>query len=305
MGDYMSEFSWSLSRAKTFYRCRRGYYYHYYASQYDPNIALLKGMQTLPSFVGSVLHSVAKTAIWCKLATGSVEEDLLLLLAMEKLNETMSACRDKANWARLNSKKVVMLQEAYYFMDASLIRRIEGFREKIKLLVNNLVASQTLKEIDPSKSRQVLEVDRLTDFRFEGTKIFVKLDLLDSIKAPIYVIRDFKTGDTVDMYQPPLYTLAVMNRFAVPQDTVETYIEYLNHNQAKRFPVTTRLIDHTAEFMRTSIAEMKGFLKNRAKNTPLSADAFPGQNNDEICYRCNFIEVCDQYKGKAFLKMVP
>src|SRR5512145_2623094 len=49
-------FSWSVSRHDCLASCARRYYYSYYASREDPEIARLKRLSALPLWTGSVVH---------------------------------------------------------------------------------------------------------------------------------------------------------------------------------------------------------------------------------------------------------
>src|SRR5512145_1798644 len=49
-------FSWSVSRHDCLASCPRRYYYSYYASRVDPEIARLKRLSALPLWTGSVVH---------------------------------------------------------------------------------------------------------------------------------------------------------------------------------------------------------------------------------------------------------
>ena len=76
-----SDFSWSVSRHDAFARCRRRYFYSYYAANEDPEIQRLKKLSALPMWAGSVVHETIEAVLKSRDAMPSADEQETLIRA--------------------------------------------------------------------------------------------------------------------------------------------------------------------------------------------------------------------------------
>ena len=76
-----TEFSWSVSRHDSFARCRRRYFYSYYAANEDPEIQRLKKLSALPMWAGSVVHETIEAVLKSRDVMPSPDEQEALIRA--------------------------------------------------------------------------------------------------------------------------------------------------------------------------------------------------------------------------------
>ena len=81
VGPVGTDFSWSVSRHDAFARCRRRYFYSYYASNDDPEILRLKKLSALPMWAGSVVHETIETLLKTRDTLPSPDEQEALIRA--------------------------------------------------------------------------------------------------------------------------------------------------------------------------------------------------------------------------------
>lgn len=299
-----SEFSWSNARHHKMLQCLRLLYLHHYGSLgghlrgavADTRRAyLLKQLVTLEMILGSVIHEFAREiAIAIRDRLPVPGYDLLLERARSRLNQACRSSRDKEAFLR-TPKQQIMLQHAWYGreLSAETVERIAG---KLRRCLAQLCASAVWADLADCRVDDILIVDSLSTFAYEGTKIYAAPDLA-YVHGDRLTIVDWKTGDDRKALEQILvYALFLRDGKGIPYEEGHWNLRIVNLDQGTDVtrPITPYLLEHATERMRWSIAEMRGLLVDPERNLPKPKEAFPliSVQNQKRCRTCNFYELC-------------
>lgn len=306
MAELQNEFSWSKSRHERFAECRRAYFYTYYGSwggwEAEHGTAVrelyvLKKLSSRWQWAGSVVHATLKRMLQAAKATGS-------FWPLEKtLERTRTRARSEWAWSREKSywrepSRIVGLVEHEY---GEVVPDADWKRLYDQVIEGSLRAfyeSPVLEELRRVPREAWLSVDELDSWEFEGTKIWVAVDLAYRDAAGRVHILDWKTGKErgVDHTQVGIYAMYAQRKWAVAPEEVRGGLVYLVPNGVPGGDVVPVAADAAAleacrSAMRSSIAEMRGLLTDPVKNVAVE-EAFPRPPVRDACKRCPFRRPC-------------
>lgn len=135
--------------------------------------------------------------------------------------------------------------------------------------------------------------DKIAEFYHEGTKVYVKVDLLYKI-GDKYIIVDWKTGkeDDEDENQVLLYSKYVSEKYGVDPENIVCRLEYLKFSENREFQFEKEDIEDMNYLILGNVSKMTEYLEDSSINKPKSIDAFSKCKNEIMCNNCNFRKSC-------------
>ena len=298
-------FSWSNSRHKKQQRCPRLLYLHHYlalggyhagATEESRRAFLLKQLVTLDILLGGILHDFAREfVIAIRDGCTPPTREALLLRARASLNAAYVSSLDREAYLR-NPRSGTMLREIYCGHDLPP-EAIERIASKLACCIEHLCASAVWDDLARCRAEDIITVDALATFVFEGTLVYAAPDLAYTLGG--VTIVDWKTGDDRSAAEQILvYALFLRDGLRIPYQEGHWFGRVINLREGTdvKLPITSALLDHAAERMRSSIREMRGYLADPEQNIPKPKDAFPliPSGNRKICDGCNFLPMCSE-----------
>jgi hypothetical protein len=293
-----NEFSWSLSRNRTFRDCPLRYWFHYYGSwggwEADApaearELYLLKNITNLHLIAGDTVHRAIEFMLQ-NLAQGTIS-DAEKVVAWCKTEMQRGFMESREGVWQQKPKAFTRLFEHHYGPPPSrdLLTRIAG---KVGTSVRNFYSSAALAVIRETDPNEWLPMETLDTFDFEGTRVYAVPDFACRHRGEV-LLFDWKTGrpDKRNRDQLVLYTLFAAAKWGVDPDRVRGAPVYLlNGGDFDPQPVTPEDRDRIGDDVRSSIRRMRELLVDAATNTARREDfeATPGH----VCRSCNFRGAC-------------
>ncbi|MEA3560573.1 MAG: PD-(D/E)XK nuclease family protein [Candidatus Omnitrophota bacterium] len=304
MTAFKNEFSWSKSRDEIFRECRRKYYYSKYGFwegwnfNADPGIReiyILKQLKSRYMWKGEVVHYIVSETIKDLEAERyyPLNHYLDLLTARMRNDFRMSANR----YYRENPKKTTGLFEHEYNIDVAKeewVKLSESARDCLK----NFFADPFYARLRDKDSTRVLQNEKTQKFTFEGTTIWVKLDLVIKDNSGITII-DWKTGRFPDndfSIQLGCYSLYAMQQWNLSLKDLSAVEFNLGSLKNIIHEIDEDKLNHVKSYMKKSIISMKKLLYDPLKNLARKDD-FACTDNEKACRMCNFKKVCKTNTG--------
>ena len=295
------EFSWSYSRNEKFQECPRDYYYHYYASHNGWEMEAseparlayrLKNLTSLPLETGAAVHEGAAAAIHRARAGGpAFTYDDFYSLARGRLNKAWRDSQDFAGWVQ-SPKRRRMFHEIYYGhgIDEDAIAKA---KKQLTACFQNLMESQSYREAIAAPRCELKGVEEFITFDIDGIPIHAVPDLVYRRGDGAWMVIDWKSGQNKgdDTVQALLYTLHVRERFGAAAENIRVRVEYLFLGASEEYAFTDDILDRKADDIRDSVAAMRGYLRDAARNEPLDKDSFPMRLDTSLCRYCNFYQL--------------
>ena len=299
------EFSWSWTRSQVFLNCKRWYFHAYYsfwggwrreASNLSRHAYRLKRLVTLDQLFGISVHNQIHRMI-----------DESQKMTVEEFTASVRKALNRAFWDSKYKREewyeqpsnINMLHEMYY--DGEIPeQQIEEYRERITVIANHLLSSQTFMDIFDGKAKKIrlISSERFRLLEMEGVKVWMVLDLVfQDLESGKFVVVDFKTGkpSSSDRVQLLLYALFLKEAFNLSSlDQMELRNEYLATGKHASFTPGQTEMEFVQSLIQTSVKEMKAYLRVPEQNVPLDMERFEQTRNRAICRRCAFRELCDR-----------
>jgi CRISPR/Cas system-associated exonuclease Cas4 (RecB family) len=223
------EFSWSLSRHKTFLDCQRKYAYDYYIphncrKEDAPTISRdayrLKKITNLEMLFGNAVHDIIFIVIKHRqyLSTKHVPSEGELVLRLRNILNTafQDSMNRKSLW-KTRPKYYTMLHEIYY--NGSLpAEKVNDIQEILDVCIKQLFSSKTFNDILNKKHMRFIEAERFRYTHINDVKVtFVTDFVYRDIQEGKWIIVDWKTGKESyeDRNQPALYAMYLQKAFNV------------------------------------------------------------------------------------------
>jgi len=297
MAKFKSVLTWSFSRSRLFQECRRAYYYNYYASwggweakadEFCRKAYILKNMQNVDTWVGDMVHQLIKWVLEQRIKGTEITYEEAANRAKRNLTWTWEQSRSEM-W-RENVKKNLNLFEHYYKQEPD---REELFTkmQKVTKSLHAIYNSGILATISSLPKENVLAMDELDSFQFEGVKVFAVPDF--ALKKENYIMFDWKTGkpSEKDRQQLSLYILYAMEKWKVSLENIRIVPVYLAQPEVSFTPVAPVAPEEMRSFIRSSLKAMRSVLSDPAQN---KADPELCFKTEEAwrCNKCKFREIC-------------
>lgn len=286
--EFTDILGWSHSRYNTFSRCKRQYYFQYYA-KYDLDnvvkIAVLKKLTSVPLEIGNVSHKLIKT----------------LLTRLQKTADVIDRERF-FDYAERRAKEIFrtqLFQEVYY-KDKNRVDFETEIYPYVKAAMENLLDSDRLQwlfeEALVEKDDWLIEPDGYGECRIDNMKAYCKVDFLFPIGDEIYVI-DWKTGKHSGKHLEQLKGYAAWVHFHYEKDwsLIKPVVAYLLPEYEENSVTINEFdIEDFTEKIRRETDAMYEYLQEPELNIPNEKEAFEMTENLKLCKFCNFRELCDR-----------
>ena len=299
-----SEFSWSVSRHDAFARCRRRYFYSYYAANEDPEIQRLKKLSALPMWAGSVVHETIEAVLKTRDVMPSPDEQEALIRAAVH-GQMLTDWRE----SEAGSVRFRLFEHEYQVaVDPEDKKVLVG---TVMRSLRNFFRSPVLAEAFAAGRGQWLSVEDLVSFNVGSVSVFLRMDLAFRDGQGRVVIVDWKTGRGEGKFsevQVAGYALyAAEQGWAAPEE-IQTELAYIAIPRYVRRSVDRRKLDHARNFIAKSAGNMKSLLLDPLANFARLED-FPMIDRPQVCRRCNFRRLCfprpDEAEAVAATAVLP
>jgi CRISPR/Cas system-associated exonuclease Cas4 (RecB family) len=295
-----SEFSWSVSRHDAFARCRRRYFYSYYAANEDPEIQRLKKLSALPLWAGSVVHETIESVLKSRDAIPSTDEQEALIRAAVH-GQMLTDWRE----SEAGSVRFRLFEHEYEVP-------VEPDDKKILVgtvmrSLRNFFKSPILAEAFAAGRPRWLSLEDLVSFNVGDVPVFLRMDLAFRDRDGRVVIVDWKTGRGEGKFsevQVAAYALyAAEQGWAAPEE-IQTELAYLAVPRYVRRSVDRRKLDHLRAFVAKSAKNMRALLLDPLANLARLED-FPMIDRPSACRRCPFRRLCFPRADEAAVAAAP
>lgn len=284
---YTPVLGWSISRYEVFDKCKRQYFYAYYA-KHVPGVPyykmmLLRDLTSLPLEVGAIVHDVIESFLRRLQKNDSdIDEQRFFQYARQKAEDCFS-------------KKSFI--ETYYRQTESLAAG--KAYEKIDACLKNFIGSPSYSWIFMKalcgRENWMIEPEGYGETRLDGMKAYCKMDFCMPVGGDVYIL-DWKTGardGAKHSAQLKGYAAAASHNFGIPWNRIFPKIVYL-YPAYDEFELQ---LDHDGysafiEAIRKQTEEMRACCSKAEENIPLPIDAFPMKPTPSACRQCRFQELC-------------
>ncbi|GAB4474731.1 MAG: hypothetical protein Kow00124_15010 [Anaerolineae bacterium] len=305
--DQWTEFSWSVSRHTMFRQCRRRYYLNYYGARRvrEANSAIisaiwwLKQIVDLPTWIGSVVHHVAASAIDDIRSRRRVDQADHIRRGLEYYRGGIDA-----SWrgAKHEGQWIVLFEHTY--STPTLAEDVRAGERQVEALIKALFSSDAYRRIVDVVSQSpdvALEVDEpFQFFEFDASpvaglvRVFAIPDVL-LYENDTALIIDWKTGGVgyeSIRDQAGVYRLYAKYHYDLPEDAITVQIADLASGGVSVDPPGgTPTVAEADGFIRASIAAMVEQMDDLEYNT-VSIGSFPMTEDRSLCRRCGFRRAC-------------
>jgi CRISPR/Cas system-associated exonuclease Cas4 (RecB family) len=317
-----NDFSWSFSRANTFEECQKKYWYTYYGAwegwpktpydsrpSIDPlasHLYMLKNMQSMPTFIGTVVHSTIEHFLKKRMA---IEKDTLMHHAELAFEKGLVEAKE-GTWKK-SPKKHTNLFEFYHGPGVS-DEAIEHAKQKIATSLENWYASSIVQSLLFHKAASIHSIEELSFFQLQNAfKIIVVIDLAlfwkNSDGTKTAILFDWKTGKETEKTENQLYLYAIFAHsvWKIPYDKIILSPFYLFDNAYYKIGAKQ---DKTLDLDKVKKTEDEVFDSCKKLSTyhptpenKTSVEQFSYTNAREKCRTCPFKAVCEgaQYEAKG------
>lgn len=317
----LNQFRWSFSRDACFQECKRKYWYTYYGSwegwpktpfdtreAIDPLAAYLytkKQMQTLPAFVGSVVHAIIESALKKKMMGFELPaEETLVQEGLKRFQNGIQDAKEE-KW-KVHPKKHTSLFEWYYQETPPSAEEIGHLEEKVITLLHNWYLSPIREKLLSHPQANCRGVEELIEFKVDG--LFPALAIIDCIvewkhqedaQKSRFLLFDWKTGAEKEeiLQQLTAYALAIQTAWNTPLQAITIipfYIAqgpqgYVKYGEGQKTAIQQTQIEAVKEQIRTGCKEM---MPHHVDSGAPPLENFPCTQDKTRCRYCPFLEIC-------------
>lgn len=283
---------WSSSRYELFSKCKRQYFYTYYA-KYDTSTPLeklkaLKELTSVPLEIGNVIHHVIEGFLRrLQKSDAQIDESRFLSYA-ENL------CDQKFD-------EKTFLEE--YYGHVQQVDRTTA-KARIRQTLTNFIQSPTyswiwMKALG-NKENWMIEPGGYGETRIDGMKAYCKMDFLFPVGDELYIL-DWKTGKANhDKHSKQLMGYALAAKVVapeVPASAIIPKIVYMNPEISEwQVNLTENNLAAFKQSVKEQTDEMYTFCQNVEDNIPKPIEAFSKCAHKGICKHCPYQEVCNPFE---------
>ena len=297
MAILKSELTWSFSRDRLFFECRRAYYYNYYVSwggwdvkadEFSRKAYLLKNIRNIDAWIGDIVHQIIKWVLESKFSGKDITEEQARNKTKQILMATWEQSRSK-QWEK-NIKRNLNLFEHYYDQEPTR-EELSVKLAKVPNSISNFYNSGLLDGFLQLPKDDILTIDELDSFMFEGVRVFAVPDF--AVRNKGYILYDWKTGSPSekDGLQLSCYTLYAIQKWGADFDEITLTPVYLGMQPLVAEQIKAISQDQIEQYIRSSIKEMKTVLANEKENIA-DIKKCPKTSEAWRCKKCKFKEIC-------------
>ncbi len=303
MAELTNDFTWSKSRHEKFGECLRAYYYQYYGSwggweadtgSAERELYVLKKLSSRFQWAGSLVHDALKELLVRARHTGRYRTaDEVVARTLARARAQWSSSREKAYWREASRISGLIEHEYGEPVPGEEWKRLWAAVSEASL--RGFFASDAFARLQAVPREAWLTVDELDDFVFEGTKVWVAVDLAYRDGEGRIHIVDWKTGQEreVDRVQVGVYGLHARQKWNVAPEQVVGELVYLAApgSPTVAVPIDAAAIAATESVMRDSMSAMRARLDDAERNRTC-VERFPQLPEPARCSRCAFRRPC-------------
>jgi hypothetical protein len=282
-------FQWSASRADSFKRCKRAYFYHYYGFRVDDEIKRLKKLSAMLLWVGNVVHDELEMILktWKHMPDPKEQQQIIQRLTQGQMPQDFG-------FSKAGTKKFRLFEHEYDQEVTLLQKRVAVGLVKLSMQ-NAFAPGSFLSQAFAVGEDQWLTVEDLCAFEVDGHRAVVKMDLCFRDPDGKVVIVDWKTGRSVwstNKAQIGGYALYAFRRgWAKKPEEISTNLFYLPLDKVVQKTPTWDDLKEAQDVIAKSSAEMKAALRDPDENVACIED-FPMSGKKWDCERCPFGKLC-------------
>jgi ATP-dependent exoDNAse (exonuclease V) beta subunit len=289
--EFTPVLGWSISRYELFDKCKRQYYYAYYAKHAAEipryKITQLKNLTSAPLEIGTVVHDVIEAFLRrLQASDAAIDENRFFLFARQKAEEYFSTKTFIENY--YGSLRPTPLDEAL---------------AKISACLKNFLGSPCYNWIFmkalTNKNDWLIEPPGFGETRLNGMKAYCKMDFLFPVDGAVYIL-DWKTGNKdAHKHENQLvgYAAAANNNFNIPANDIVPKIVYLYPAFEELELPMQKDFSSFFEKVKRETEAMYALCNDVENNIPLAIESFPQSPSAGTCLYCNFQELCFSRKG--------
>lgn len=297
---------WSISAHNAFRRCQRQYFFSQIMASHNARdrerreAFILKQLQGLPAWQGSLVHKGIQKYVIPWLANGSLpdrDDVIQQTLAIADMQMAFSSsCQyrvDGQSKSSAGDSYCALFEHEYGIGITS--ERLREVHQTVSQCLCNLFDQRDF--LDQLRHNSGHRPELLADFRVAGTRVVVQLDLLCFQGRQMPVIIDWKVGRSESSdysHQVMTYALSLLrspNYQNVQTEGVSVYEVNLLKNQIKPHIVTEDKIIETENFIFQSIEEIKAVSADRTFESQHIED-YELARSWMTCRYCNFRKLC-------------
>jgi len=313
VGTLENTFSWSNSRAATFDRCPRSYWWQYYGSWggWERNAAsktrlayVLKNLTSRWAWVGSSVHEAIESilkgmhaqAMHGQLQFGEAGPDVEH--EVEKLTESMRGQYRQSLTKRYrdNPKRSFGLMEHEY-EDPVSREEWKQSSEKARTALRCFLTSEVFTHIAASDPKNWLPIEQLDQFHLDGIGVWAAPDFAMRTPTGDAELYDWKTGAVNPEHsrlQMACYTLYMQEKHGVEPTRLRNHLVYLGSRLEIHDSVfTMEELRAAREAIRESMEKMQARLSDRQGNVA-EAGNFPLTEDLGRCRTCVYRRLCER-----------
>lgn len=276
-------FKWSNTRHDCWERCRRKYFYQYYAATANPELQRLKKLSALTLWAGTLVHDFAEAYL-------KTEAGIVAPARQEELIAQVLAGQMPQDWRySLAGTKPFRLWEHEYEVSVSdFEKRVTS--GLVATCLRNWFRSPVLEEAYAVGKSNWLSIEAMLDWKINGVPVTGAMDFAYRRANGRVRICDWKTGRTegkLNRAQVEGYaTYAVQKGWAVDLAGVTTTLCYL---AIPLYKDESAEGSSSAEFITKSATDMMAATHegNKARMSE-----FDQCGQEWECRRCQFRKVC-------------
>ncbi len=284
---YTPILGWSASRYDTFVRCKRLYFYTYYA-KFDLDfpthqIKALKSLTTIPLEIGNIAHDMIKSLLErLQISDEPVDREKFLRYVRRK---TLDYCQKPFQEVYYSELDKIDVENMVYL---PVVAALEAFMNSRRF---EWIQSQPMQ----NRTRWIIEPPGFGETRIEGLKAYCKVDFLFP-ENEHYVVLDWKTGKE-DRYRHHAQLLGYVYwasfHLRAPSDEIVPIVAYLAPAYKEvQLEMQPDEIKGFAAKVRKQTADMYEYCSTIKANVPLEKNVFPLTHIVSYCHYCNFRELC-------------
>jgi len=302
MQEFRNEFSWSKSREEMFRGCQRQYYYHYYASwggwkrhsdEKTRRIYTLKKMTNQHLWAGEHVHrAIDEMLKKLKTQVPLDPEDQVVEQVLEKMRNEY---RNSVSGKKWENPQSCGLMEHEYNWELSK-ETWKKMAHHVETCLRNFYQSNIFKQIQQIPTEQWLEVEELSHFLLNETKVYLSVDFAIK-RGEDVVIYDWKTGHSrnqeIDL-QMSCYGWFAWQKWNVDPKRIELIEVHLADLQEEHHHVQGINLEKVQKRIFDSIQSMQ-FLLDDIQNNRATEERFVFTENERFCGYCNFQKICTKW----------
>lgn len=148
---------------------------------------------------------------------------------------------------------------------------------------------------------KLISCEQFDTFLLGDTPCYAVPDLLFTNALGQWIIVDWKTGEEVEENrdQVALYALYVSSKHGVGPEEIVARLEYLSLKTTREFVFSPPELLAVEASARESMAQMKGLLADISRNIPKPKQEFALAEATNLCFWCNYYELCRDELGQS------